>query len=107
MAIISKRNTGSVIIWIVIILALCWAFFPFYWAIITSFKPPSVILTKVSLLPFIQFKPTLFNWRNEYVQRGREITKALINSLIISSGATIIAVSLGAMAVSFMGIYPF
>jgi multiple sugar transport system permease protein len=86
------------LIWIVIIIALCWALFPFYWAIITSFKPPGVILTKPSLIPFLQFKPTLFNWRNEYVARGREITKALLNSLIISSGATLLAVSLGTMA---------
>ena len=98
MAIEKKRSVGTVIIWIVIILALLWAFFPFYWAIVTSFKSPSVILTKVSLVPWLQFKPTFFNWRNEYVQRGREITKALLNSVIVASGATIIAVSLGTMA---------
>ena len=98
MAAIKKRGLGNLLIWVVIIIALCWALFPFYWAIITSFKPPGVILTKPSLIPFLQFKPTLFNWQNEYIQRGREITNALINSLIISSGATLVAVSLGTMA---------
>ena len=77
---------------------LCWSFFPFYWAIITSFKPPGVILSKPSLIPFLQFKPTLFNWKNEYIARGREITNALLNSLIISSGATLVAVFLGTLA---------
>ena len=98
MAAIKKRGLGNLLIWVVIIIALCWALFPFYWAIITSFKPPGVILTKPSLIPFLQFKPTVFNWQNEYLQRGREITKALLNSVIIASGATLVAVSLGTMA---------
>jgi len=93
-----QNSTAKLALWFVIIIASCWAFFPFYWAIITSFKPPGVILTKPSLIPFFQFKPTLFNWYNEYVSRGREITNALINSLIIAGGASVVAVSLGTMA---------
>ena len=98
MALNEKKNAGNIIVWIVIIIAICWAFFPFYWAIITSFKPPGVILSKPSLIPFLQFKPTLYNWQNEYLQRGREITNAMINSLIIASGATLVAVFLGTLA---------
>jgi multiple sugar transport system permease protein len=97
-AIKEKKNIGNFIVWIVIIIAMAWAFSPFYWAIITSFKPPGVILSKPSLIPFLQFKPTLFNWQNEYIARGREITNALLNSLIISSGATLVAVFLGTLA---------
>jgi multiple sugar transport system permease protein len=97
-AIKEKKNIGNFIVWIVIIIAMAWAFSPFYWAIITSFKPPGVILSKPSLIPFLQFKPTLFNWKNEYIARGREITNALLNSLIISSGATLVAVFLGTLA---------
>ncbi len=93
-----KQDFGTVVIWIVIIIAMVWALFPFYWAIITSFKPPGVILTKPSLIPFLQFKPTLFNWRNEYLSRGREITSAMLNSVIIAGGASLIAVGLGTMA---------
>ncbi len=93
-----KRDVGTIVVWIVIIIALCWSFFPFYWAIITSFKPPGVILTKPSLIPFVQFKPTLFNWRNEYINRGREISAALLNSFTIAGGATLVAVSLGTLA---------
>jgi multiple sugar transport system permease protein len=98
MAVEKKWSFGNLVIWIVITIAVCWAFFPFYWAIITSFKPPGVILSKPSLVPFLQFKPTLLNWYNEYVSRGREIMGALGNSLIIAGGATLVAVSLGTMA---------
>ena len=98
MALKINRKTGNVIVWVVIIVAMCWALFPFYWAISTSFKPPGVILTKPSLIPWLQFKPTFANWQSEYIQRGREITNAMINSLIIASGATLVAVFLGTLA---------
>src|SRR4030042_32959 len=92
------KGFRGVLIWLVIILVPCWALAPFYWAIIPSFNPPGVILSKPSLIPFLQFKPTLFNWKNEYVSRGREIGNALANSIIIAGGATLVAVSLGTMA---------
>jgi multiple sugar transport system permease protein len=84
--------------WAVIIIATAWCAFPFYWAIITSFKPRSVILTKPALIPWLQFEPTLFNWQNEFGTRWPEISKALGNSLIIAVGAAVIAVGLGTMA---------
>jgi len=89
---------GRVVTWIIVILALIWAFSPFYWAIITSFKKPGVILSKPSLFPFIQFKPTLENWRSELITRGEKIAKALLNSLIIAGGAMAVATLLGTMA---------
>ena len=95
---VRKHNLGSVLIWVVVIIAACWAFFPFYWAIITSFKPRGVILTKPSLVPFLQYQPTTANWENEYITRGKEIIGALRNSVIIAGGATLIAISLGTMA---------
>jgi multiple sugar transport system permease protein len=93
-----KQGIGGVLIWIVIVIAALWAFFPFYWAITTSFKPPGVILTKPTLFPFVDYTPTLFNWYNEYIQRGREIRSSLLNSVIIAGGAMLIAVFLGTMA---------
>jgi multiple sugar transport system permease protein len=98
MMVVRKSGFGHVLVWIVVIGAACWAFFPFYWAIITSFKPPAVILTKPSLVPFLQFTPTLENWINEYVNRWHEIGHALNNSVLIAGGATIIACILGTLA---------
>jgi multiple sugar transport system permease protein len=95
---VRKRNFGVVLIWVVVIVAAVWAFLPFYWAIITSFKPPGVILSKPSLVPWLSYTPTTANWKNEYVTRGKEISGALLNSTIIAGGATAIAISLGTMA---------
>ena len=89
---------GRILLWVLIIGATCWALFPFYWAIVTSLKEPGVIMTTPALVPFVQFKPTLYNWKLELGMRGREIGGALANSLIIAGGATVIAIFLGTMA---------
>jgi len=91
-------HIGNVILWAVIIVATAWCIFPFYWAIVTSLKQPSVILTKPAFIPFLQFKPTLFNWQAEFSNRWPEISQALSNSLIISVGSALIAVGLGTLA---------
>ena len=89
---------GRILLWIVIIIATAWGIFPFYWAIITSLKQPGVILTTPSLIPWVQFQPTLINWQLEFTNRWPEISRALTNSLIISIGATIVAIILGTLA---------
>lgn len=93
-----QLTPGNVLLWVVILIAVVWGVFPFYWAIITSLKPPGIISTKPSLVPFLDFKPTLFNWENEFTNRWPEISHALRNSIILSVGATIIAVTLGTLA---------
>jgi multiple sugar transport system permease protein len=95
-----RRNSPlkNFVLWTIILIASAWCFFPFYWAIITSFKERTVILTKPSLIPWVQFTPSLFNWQNEFSTRWPEISSALANSLIISIGAAVLAVTLGTMA---------
>ena len=89
---------GTIVLWVVILIATVWGIFPFYWAIITSLKEPGVIMTRPALIPFLQFRPTLINWQREFGMRGPEIFGALRNSLIIAGGAMIIAVFLGTLA---------
>ncbi len=93
----NRVTVKNVFLWAVIVVATAWCFFPFYWAIITSFKPRSVILTKPSLIPWLQYAPTTFNWEDEFT-RGPEIVHALGNSVLIAVGAAIIAVTLGTLA---------
>ena len=93
-----RRTLKDILLWAVIIVATAWVVFPFYWAIITSFKEPAVILSKPSLIPFLQFKPTLINWQLEFTNRWPEISRALTNSIIISLGATAVAIALGTLA---------
>jgi multiple sugar transport system permease protein len=92
------RTLKDILLWAVIIVATAWVVFPFYWAIITSFKEPSVILSKPSLIPFLQFQPTLVNWQSEFTNRWPEISRALTNSIVISLGATVVAIGFGTLA---------
>jgi multiple sugar transport system permease protein len=92
------RTLKDILLWAVIIVATAWVVFPFYWAIITSFKEPSVILSKPSLIPFLQFQPTLVNWQSEFTNRWPEISRALANSIVISLGATVVAIAFGTLA---------
>ncbi len=92
------RLLNHILLWVVVVIVTVWVAFPFYWAIITSFKPPAVILSKTSLVPFVQFEPTLVNWQLEITNRWPEISRALTNSVIISVGATAIAIALGTLA---------
>lgn len=89
---------GNIVLWIIVLIATAWGVFPFYWAIVTSLKQPGVILTRPSLIPFLQFEPTLYNWRLEFTNRWPEISRALGNSLIIAVGSTTIAILLGTLA---------
>jgi multiple sugar transport system permease protein len=89
---------SRILLWVVIGIATLWCIFPFYWAITTSFKNRSDIVTKPTLIPWLHYTPTLFNWQSEFGQRWPEISKALTNSLIISIGASVIAISLGTLA---------
>ncbi|MEW5957842.1 MAG: carbohydrate ABC transporter permease [Chloroflexota bacterium] len=93
-----RRTLKDILLWAIIIIATVWVAFPFYWTIITSLKEPSVILTTPSLIPFLQFQPTWVNWQLEFTNRWPEISRALANSLIISLGATIIAIAFGTLA---------
>ena len=92
-----RFSLGNVLVGIVILIALAWGIFPFYWAIITSLKPPGVILSKPTLIPWLDFQPTLVNWQSELTNRWPEISRALRNSLIISVGATALALVLGTL----------
>lgn len=76
-------------------LMLVWVLFPFYWALLNSIKTPAQTF-EGSWIPFLQFRPTLANWRDQLAIP--EIRGALLNSTIISLGAASLALALGTLA---------
>lgn len=98
----SQQRRGSfsysnVLIWIAVIVVTIVALYPFVWAIVTSFKPQRDAL-QPTLIPWLEFTPTIDNWHSELVVSGPENLKALGNSLIIAGGATLIALILGTLS---------
>lgn len=92
-----RRRLGDWIAAVVIALAAVWILFPFYWAAITSLKHP-VDVFRLSFVPWVQFQPTLDNWRAELLGRGSAIFSGLGNSFAIGVGASLVALCLGTLA---------
>ncbi len=88
-----KRSLAYIplITWSVIIL------FQLYWMVITSFKRPIDINRGVSYLPWVDFTPSLFAWR-DLLQGAVPITGPLSNSFLASTISSVAATALGAMA---------
>jgi len=76
------------------IVVVLFFFFPFYWAISNSLRAPAETFTVAGLgIPFIDFTPTLENWRSQLSQP--EAYRAFTNSTLISLMAMLIALGLG------------
>lgn len=91
-----KAIIGGIVIWVVIIFATLVILYPFIWALVTSFKTPRDAL-QPGWIPWVHFQPTLENWQAELGMGGRETLDALKNSVIISLGASIVALTIGTM----------
>ena len=64
--------------------------FPIYWGLSTSLRSPIEALTVTGFgIPWIHFEPTLQNWRDELAVP--ETQDALVNSTLISTLATLLA----------------
>ena len=80
---------------------LFWAFltlFPIYWVIITAFKTPVSVSGSVTLLPFIDFTPSLQAWQDIIAGVRGEFQNNLMSSALVGFSAAAIATTLGAMA---------
>lgn len=86
---------GKVVIAIVIVVALLWVLFPFYWAFLNSIKKPADTF-QPTWIPFVQFTPTLEHWQAELAIP--EVRRALLNSTLIGVGSASLAVPLGTLA---------
>lgn len=86
---------GKIAYSIIVIVALFWVMFPFYWAFINSIKKPSETF-RPTWVPVVQFAPTLEHWQSELAIP--ETQKALLNSTMISVGAATLSTILGTLA---------
>ncbi len=98
MGVVRKRSKVVLAVrYILVGVILFWALFMIYWGVVTSLKPPAETFTVTGLsVPFLQFRPTLENWRTEL--SVRESRMALLNSIVVAIFATLIAMALGVPA---------
>ncbi len=92
-----RRRTADTFWSLVAIFMALLFFFPLYWAISNSLRRPAETFTVAGLgIPFIDFWPTLDNWRLQL--STPEAYNALTNSTVISFSAVMVALLLGVPA---------
>lgn len=104
----TRRRLETVVIYVVLVTIVVAMVFPIYWTFITGFKEPRDAFTyPPKYLPYLQFKPSLYAWRDvglikDPTQRGTHdptsILNTLRNSVIIAIGSTTVSVVLGSLA---------
>ena len=83
------------------IILLIWAFiilFPLYWLVLTSFKLPVQFSGGTYYLPFIDFQPTLDNWKYILVDLGNDTYRPYFNTIVVGFASASIALVLGSLA---------
>ncbi|MGQ9887356.1 MAG: carbohydrate ABC transporter permease [Aggregatilineales bacterium] len=93
---IGRSPLARILLWVAVLIAVIWVLYPFIWAVITSFKTQREAL-EPTIIPFLQFQPSMENWSAELGLGARETTLALSNSIAISIGATVLATVLGTL----------
>lgn len=94
----ARRQTnfaGKIVYAVIVIVALFWVMFPFYWAFINSIKKPAETF-RPTWVPLLQFVPTLEHWTSELAIP--ETQHALLNSTMIAVGAATLSTILGTLA---------
>lgn len=78
-----------------------WSFvvlFPLYWLFVTSFKLPIQVSDGPFYIPFIDFEPSLHAWKYIFIDLGQDTLRPYLNSIIIASISTVLAVFIGSMS---------
>ena len=103
---VARRITGRVLIYAALLFWTFVSLFPIYWTITTSFKV-AVDIQQGHLIPWVSFDPEWLGWRAlglspdtifEKSTAREEFMKRFQNSLLLSVGASTIAVGIGALA---------
>ncbi|MGW4364736.1 carbohydrate ABC transporter permease [Nocardia takedensis] len=89
------KKLGSVRLYLGALIVLVWGLAPFYWMAVTAFRDPAFTFDNTPWPTHV----TLENFRNAFdTSRGNDFGKALVNSLIIGSLTTLIALVVGIFA---------
>ncbi len=86
-----------------------WAFlciFPIYWVANTSLKSMDDIGRAGGYLPFIDYFPTLDSWRFILLDHSENLVSRLVNSAVIGGVATVLTLTVGAMAIYALTRFP-
>jgi multiple sugar transport system permease protein len=101
-----RKPLGAAIIIFALIIFAVWTLFPVIWAVITSFKQPGDSY-KPTFIPYKQFKPTLYAWREAFINTRDRTLRSLRNSIVIATLSSTATLLLGAFAGYSLARYEF
>ena len=93
---LQMRPRSRVLLYLILSLWALFILFPIYWTVVTSLKTPEDVILGPKYIPWVDFKPTLQNYRNVYIVQNT--TKYLMNSVVSSVVSTFFALVFGSMA---------
>lgn len=89
------HRLGSARIYLGVLIVLVWGLGPFYWMAVTAFREPEYTFDNTPWPTHV----TLENFRNAFdTSRGNDFGRALLNSAIIGSISTAVALVIGVLA---------
>ncbi len=90
---LARLGTYSVLVlWTLVVLL------PLYWVLVTTLKIRIVVDSGPFYLPFVDFVPSLENWRYIFVDLGRDTLRPYLNSVVVALASTVLAVLIGSLA---------
>ena len=100
----SKNKTFNIVCWIFVVIFLMITIFPFFWILISSFKPESEIFG-ANADRIIAENPTLENYRTVIVEKG--MLRAIGNSFVMSAATTFYVVIVASMSAYIISRFKF
>lgn len=97
------RMGNRLLFYLLVVFVVVYSVFPFYWAVISSFKPSDALFA--SNPSFLPLPFTLDHYRNVFIQAN--FGRNLLNSLMVAGGATLLSLTLGVLAAYALGRLPF
>lgn len=97
------RLGNRLLFYLLVAFVVVYSAFPFYWAVISSFKPSDALFA--SNPSFLPLPFTLDHYRNVFLQAN--FGRNLLNSLVVAGGATLLSLVLGVLAAYALGRLPF
>ncbi len=97
------RLGNRLLFYLMVAFVVVYSAFPFYWAVISSFKPSDALFA--SNPSFLPLPFTLDHYRNVFLQAN--FGRNLLNSLVVAGGATLLSLVLGVLAAYALGRLPF
>jgi trehalose/maltose transport system permease protein len=92
-----RQLAGRIGFYGLVALILFYTVFPFYWAVISSFKSGSAIFH----VEFIPSAPSFENYRALFVEQP--FARNILNSLIVASAATLVSLALAVLSAYALG----